>query len=52
MRWSIDGAQAVLELRAVKINGDWEKFWAYRVRQEKRRLYDGNPQPAPLRKAG
>ena len=45
MRWSMDGAQAILELRAVQMNGDWEKFWEYRVARERERLY-------PLKKAG
>lgn len=39
MRWSIDGAQAVLDLRAVEINGDWASFWEYRTRAESARLY-------------
>jgi hypothetical protein len=39
MRWSIEGAQAVLDLRAVEINGDWASFWDYRTEQESDRLY-------------
>lgn len=39
MRWSVDGAQAVLDMRAVEINGDWSSFWGYRTRQESERLY-------------
>ena len=39
MRWSVEGAQAVLELRAIALNGDWEPFWDYRVSQEQQRLY-------------
>jgi hypothetical protein len=39
MRWSIDGAQAVLDMRAVESNGDWASFWEYRTAQERRRLY-------------
>src|SRR4029077_12036747 len=39
MRWSVAGAQAVLDLRAVEINGDWTSFWEYRTRQESERLY-------------
>ena len=41
MRWSLAGAQAVLELRAVKQNGDWEEFWQYRTAQERERIYGG-----------
>jgi hypothetical protein len=39
MRWSVEGAQAVLDLRAVEINGDWTSFWELRSRQEGDRLY-------------
>jgi hypothetical protein len=39
MRWSIEGAQAVLDLRAVEINGDWASFWDHRTKQESARLY-------------
>lgn len=27
MRWTIKGATAILEQRAVKLNGDWDDFW-------------------------
>lgn len=39
MRWSKEGAEAVLELRAVHINGDWESFWRHHVNEEHARLY-------------
>ena len=39
MRWTRAGAQAVLDLRAVKKNGHWNEFWNYHVSQERRRLY-------------
>ena len=39
MRWRIAGAQAVLSLRAIYVNGDWELFHAARIRAEQRRLY-------------
>jgi len=39
MRWRTPGAQAMLQLRAVHINGDWDDFQAHRVKQESRRLY-------------
>ena len=39
MRWSREGAQAILELRAVDLNGDWEAFWDYHTAKEKERLY-------------
>jgi hypothetical protein len=39
MRWRVAGAQAMLDLRAVHINGDWDAFQQHRVQQEHRRLY-------------
>jgi hypothetical protein len=39
MRWHPDGAQAMLNLRATYLNGEWESFWAYHVEQEDDRLY-------------
>ena len=39
MRWGVPGAQAILDLRAVRMNGDWQDFWEYRVCKERERLY-------------
>jgi len=39
MRWRPDGAQAILDLRALHINGQWEKYQAYRIDAERERLY-------------
>jgi hypothetical protein len=39
MRWTMDGAQAILDLRSVAINGDWAAFWRFHAAQEKARLY-------------
>ncbi len=39
MRWTIEGAQAILELRAADKNGDWQEFWRFRADREHRRLY-------------
>jgi hypothetical protein len=39
MRWHPDGAQAMLNLRATYLNGEWDSFWSYHVEQEDKRLY-------------
>ena len=39
MRWRVPGAQAMLDLRAVYINGDWDAFQAHRIQEERRTLY-------------
>ncbi len=39
MRWLPSGAQAMLDLRATYLNGDWNAFWNFHVTQEDQRLY-------------
>ncbi|MFN2504125.1 MAG: ISKra4 family transposase [Acidimicrobiales bacterium] len=39
-RWSVDGAEAVLKLRAVRSNGDFDKYWLWHVAQERRRVHE------------
>jgi hypothetical protein len=33
MRWCITGAEAVLQMRSVDVNGMWTKFWNFRVKK-------------------
>lgn len=46
MRWLPSGAQAMLDLRATYLNGEWNAFWNFHVTQEDQRLY------GKIRKAG
>lgn len=39
MRWSEDGAEAVVALRALYINGHLEDYWNFHIRREQERLY-------------
>src|SRR5512147_1589106 len=39
MHWTVPGAQALLRLRCVALNGDWEVFMNYYIAQEAKRLY-------------
>lgn len=39
MRWIVEGAQAMLDLRSTYINGQWSDFQAYRIHRERQRLY-------------
>jgi hypothetical protein len=48
MRWTLSGAQAMLDLRAVRINGDWEAYWQFHRQQQHHRLY-GAAQQVPER---
>ena len=40
-RWGLDGAEAVLTLRAVISNGDLEQYWRFHLACEHQRLYPG-----------
>ena len=39
MHWTVPGAQALLQLRCVALNGDWEAFMKHYIDQESIRLY-------------
>lgn len=39
MRWVPEGADAMLELRAVEINGDWDDYMRFRTNREHDRQY-------------
>lgn len=39
-RWSVAGAEAVLKLRAVRCNGDFDAYWRWHLDQERRRVHE------------
>ncbi|HUW66115.1 MAG TPA: ISKra4 family transposase [Spirochaetia bacterium] len=39
-RWGLEGAEAVLKLRAVHKNGDFDAYWSYHIAQERRRVHE------------
>lgn len=39
MRWTLEGAQALLSLRAIYLNGDWQDFITHRIEQEQTACY-------------
>ncbi len=43
-RWGIEGAEAVLRLRAVIDNGDFEAYWAFHTRREHDRVHQARDQ--------
>jgi hypothetical protein len=38
-RWSVQGAEAVLKLRALYSNDDFDEYWTYHLAQEQRRVH-------------
>jgi hypothetical protein len=43
-RWGLQGAEAVLTLRAVLSNGDFDEYWRFHLAREHQRLYPGTTQ--------
>ena len=39
MRWTKDGAHAILDLRAVRLTDDWDAYWAFHRQRQHQRLY-------------
>jgi hypothetical protein len=50
-RWSLEGAEAVLQLRSLRASGDFDEYWAFHLRQEYQRNhadhYAGGEPPTP-----
>jgi hypothetical protein len=51
-RWSLHGAEAVLRLRAIRTNGDFDDYWLFHLQQEydrnHRARYAAGKVPSPL----
>ena len=39
-RWSVVGAEAVLKLRAVRSNGDFDEYWTFHLDRERQRVHE------------
>lgn len=49
-RWGLDGAEAVLKLRALRSNGDFDAYWRFHLRREHERVHEtryANPASLP-----
>ena len=38
-RWSLEGAEAVLKVRAIKVSGDFEQYWEFYERTQFEKNY-------------
>ena len=38
-RWGLDGAEAILKLRALDSNGDFDAYWTWHLEQEQQRIH-------------
>lgn len=43
-RWGLDGAEAVLKLRAVFSNGDFNIYWPFHIAREHERVHQNSHQ--------
>ena len=39
-RWGLAGAEAILKLRAIKANGDFDDYWHYHLAQERHHVHE------------
>ncbi len=39
-RWRLEGAEAVLKLRALRSNGDFDLYWRFHLKQELYRIHE------------
>jgi hypothetical protein len=39
-RWGLEGAEAVLRLRALRANGDFDNYWTFHLRLEHQRVHE------------
>lgn len=51
MRWSEDGAEALLQLRALYLNGDLDDYWTFHIAEEQERLHPED-RWRPVQRAG
>ena len=38
-RWGLEGAEAILKLRALTASGDFDAYWRYHLRREHERIH-------------
>src|SRR5262249_30045177 len=48
MRWTVAGAQPMLDLRAVRLNDHWDAYWTFHRQQEHLRQYGAATVPDPI----
>jgi hypothetical protein len=39
-RWGLEGAEAVLKLRVLRSNDDWDRYWNFHLAQERQRVHE------------
>lgn len=39
-RWGLNGAEAILKLRALRSNGDFDEYWTFHLNRERQRVHE------------
>jgi len=39
-RWGLEGAEAILKLRALRSNGDFDDYWTFHLNKERQRVHE------------
>ena len=39
-RWGLHGAEAILKLRALRTNGDFDEYWSFHLNRERHRIHE------------
>ncbi|WP_160290311.1 hypothetical protein [Ferrimicrobium acidiphilum] len=39
-RWGLNGAEAILKLRALRSNGDFDEYWRFHLDKERHRVHE------------
>jgi len=42
MRWTEDMAEAIVQLRAIYLSGDFDHYWSFHIEKDQHRLHPGN----------
>ena len=47
-RLDLNGAEAILKLRALRTNGDFNEYWNFHLNRERHRVHETRSAPATL----
>jgi hypothetical protein len=42
MRWTEEMAEAIVQLRAIYLSGDFERYWSFHIERDRQRLHPGH----------
>jgi len=42
MRWTEQMAEAIVQLRAIYLSGDFDRYWSFHIEKDQQRLHPGN----------